>query len=504
MTLAYLARGNFMSDSVSVTLPYPTGIDETTICVALVDTGHPTANVLPNTPDGWALLGRLEGGGGTYGVDAGPRAIHVYMRQAVGPSDDEPTFTIITGTESRIGGAIFGITRDTAKVLRYAIATGADTSSGTAFSVAGSSNLAWTTDDFAWIGAVVNTDTSASAEAITAAGITFSAVTERGDSSSTIGADATRIVSTATVTAGTATVATTTTATLGAAATGVAAILRLREAVADAGSGTITATYDDTLSRVSLVIAGMDTNSTMVTIERSTDGIIWTQVRGSVGAAISAGALTVPLWDYEFSPNVLNTYRVTAYNAGNVVSDIETTTVTPELTQVWLKSIAHPFLNRVVTPVSGPDIRVTRAARTGVFPVKGRTYPIAVNDIRNARSWTQQLRTETAEDATVMGYVMAAGDVMLIQAPPDCITTPTGYVTIGDVDEAWHPLRPLRRTWTLPCQEVAPPGPYVVPATATWDTVIAMYGDWDAVIAANLTWTDLMSLIGDPSQVIVP
>lgn len=75
---------------------------------------------------------------------------------------------------------------------------------------------------------------------------------------------------------------------------------------------TITATYDDTeaLGRVRLNFSGYSTDADYATVERSTDQINWTLVRGGDKAALSGGA--GHLDDYEFQANVQNYYRVTA------------------------------------------------------------------------------------------------------------------------------------------------------------------------------------------------
>jgi hypothetical protein len=188
----------------------------------------------------------------------------------------------------------------------------------------------------------------------------------------------------------------------------------------------------------------------------------------------------------------------------------QTSSITPTLTTsdggcasaIWLKSIARPFLNQAVDVVLRNPSTVTRPARVGIFDVVGRTLPIAVSDVHSSRRWTMYLRTETQEAADNLDYLMASGDVLLIQTPPGC-TVPSGYVVVGDVTRESHPLRPLRMTWTLPCTEVAPPSSDVVGVVGTWQTVISTYATWTEVIAARASWADLITLVGDPSEVIV-
>jgi hypothetical protein len=73
---------------------------------------------------------------------------------------------------------------------------------------------------------------------------------------------------------------------------------------------TIGVTHDSTLSRVRIAVESAPPDADYVTIERSADGgITWTTVRG--GDAVMLVDDACQLDDYEFAPNVLNTYRAT-------------------------------------------------------------------------------------------------------------------------------------------------------------------------------------------------
>lgn len=183
--------------------------------------------------------------------------------------------------------------------------------------------------------------------------------------------------------------------------------------------------------------------------------------------------------------------------------DEQTSSLTPTLTAVWLKSISRPFLNQTVQVIYGASHAVTRPARVGVFDIVGRTLPVAVSDVRTSRRWTMLLRTDTETTADALDLILASGDVLYLQGPPACGLI-VCYLAVQDVVRTNHPLRQWRITWDLPVIEVAAPGPDVVGSTVTWASVLAAYGTWAAVIAAHPTWADLLTLIGDPSEVIVP
>lgn len=89
---------------------------------------------------------------------------------------------------------------------------------------------------------------------------------------------------------------------------------------------TVTATYDDTLSRV-VINANALAAANTATIERSTDQLAWTTVRGGEDVAVSAGSLASTVYDYEFSPNVANYYRVRGASSAAITFVSTTATV---------------------------------------------------------------------------------------------------------------------------------------------------------------------------------
>ena len=228
--------------------------------------------------------------------------------------------------------------------------------------------------------------------------------------------------------------------------------------------------------------------------ERSPNGVRWTTVRGGSAVTIT-GADTAALDDYEFVPGAVNHYRVTA-GADVFIDDI-----TPAQTAVWLKSITRPFLNRAVEVVGHSDIR--RAARTGVFEVKGRSDPIAVTDVRSSRRWELTVMVQTVSDADALELVFASGDPLYVQTD-GTRDIPGGYVVVDDMTRRRYGRLSARRYFDLPMRNVAAPGPDVVGATSTWETLLAEFGTWADVLAAFGTWADVAEYVASPDVVIVP
>jgi hypothetical protein len=75
----------------------------------------------------------------------------------------------------------------------------------------------------------------------------------------------------------------------------------------------LTCTYDDTLSRVLLAATALGSAADTALFEVSTDQIHWTVVRGGSAVTVATGAASV--YHYEFSPGIVNYYRVSAVDA---------------------------------------------------------------------------------------------------------------------------------------------------------------------------------------------
>jgi hypothetical protein len=186
---------------------------------------------------------------------------------------------------------------------------------------------------------------------------------------------------------------------------------------------------------------------------------------------------------------------------------METATITPHLGgRVWFRSIQYPSLD---TPVTVTDFSgIGRKARTGVFPVKGRSAPISVHDVRGSQEFTVEVTTDTPLAELRMDAILALGGPMFLHVPADC-PVPGGYVAIGDTDaiRRTRSARSDRRYFTLPCTVVTAPAPDVVGTTVTWGTIYNLYGSWEAVYAAHPAYRGpdgLLELVGDPEDLFAP
>ena len=79
---------------------------------------------------------------------------------------------------------------------------------------------------------------------------------------------------------------------------------------------TLTATYLSDLSRVRVAFTSAPAGADYALIERSTDGVNWTTLRGGANVPINAGAGKID--DYEFPAGKLTTYRASYIDAADI------------------------------------------------------------------------------------------------------------------------------------------------------------------------------------------
>lgn len=174
----------------------------------------------------------------------------------------------------------------------------------------------------------------------------------------------------------------------------------------------------------------------------------------------------------------------------------ETGSITPTFTQVWIKNLQRPYMNTALsTPVG--ELSIKQDARAGVFPIKGRSLPVAVTDVRGGKSFTIGAQLVDASERDRLIQILKAGEPILLHIPPGNIRLDSMYAVIGDIeydDEAsimWMPL-----------SEVAAPAASIVGNTVLWSDIIATYATWADLIAAKATWADVLASTGDPTDII--
>ncbi len=230
------------SNPITAAPAWPTGYtptaDDLAVCVAV--SKHDT-EATPTIDQGFSNPeGSASGGGGTFGAGTGPARL-TYFTKTLAGGDTAPTVSLAGTNTGRTLQAVIFIIKSEAVGATFSLATafGAETTAGTGWSQATSSDPGITNEDLLLVGYGVRDDQHAgfSAMGITATSATISAVTERADAVTSQGNDQGIAVGSAKVTAGTGTAAPVITGTIGSSESGEVGVLRIREV---SGNATVT------------------------------------------------------------------------------------------------------------------------------------------------------------------------------------------------------------------------------------------------------------------------
>ncbi|MFI6560403.1 hypothetical protein [Streptomyces sp. NPDC050534] len=396
MTISYGASGTLAQHTDTVTPALPAGAAAGQLAVLQVVSAHPNLNV-PSTPSGWSLVGSFTGGGGTFGLNTGPRRLTFFTRVLVG-GDGAPTTAIPSGSSgSLIGARVFTLSRTAGTGWRWAISFGEDTVSDTSFSAACSTSLTWAAGDFCVLGYAWNTQTaSTTARAVTATGITFATATSHLGDAITSGNGGRLTMAESSVTAGSGTQAPTVTTTLTAAATGVGALLRVREASSD-----VNASAQSVFPPRNLVSAtGLaGDNIVSATLYRQV-GTTLTPVRAASNIDVT-GQATLLRVDAEQPFGVSMNYAAVLTDLfgqqWTVYSGPITSTVTSDVISDAIRGVGAAV--KIEAPLGWK-----RDRNTTQFNVNGRI--IVQGKPRSARSGTIVARTETDGDGDALNGVL--------------------------------------------------------------------------------------------------
>lgn len=233
----HFGTGTAVAGTTSVSPALPASWAPGDIAVVSVASNHTTEATEPAC-SGYTKQGTLNGGGGSQGAGTGNRRLTYFTRE-LQSGDSNPTVTLATGNAMIAAATVLrlgtGYTLDS-----IAVATGAETTAGTGWTQAMTSNPGIDTADALVLACAVRDTSNSTVEGITATGATFGTVTERADLSSETGNDLALHVSTCLVSTGPASAAPTRTATHSTSETGVMGVLRVRaiSAGGDPGEGT--------------------------------------------------------------------------------------------------------------------------------------------------------------------------------------------------------------------------------------------------------------------------
>lgn len=224
----YVSQGAAVAGTTSITTAaYGTDWAAGDLGVCVVASNHSTTESTEPTVDGFTKIGTLNGGGGSQGAGTGNRRLTFFTRELQAGDDTTPAISLSTGNVMIAAITILkkraGYTWDTA-----VSAFGAETTAGTSWSEAMTTDPGFSAEDMLIAACAVRDTSDSSAEGFSATGATFGTLTERIDLSSETGNDIALHVATAPVLTGPSSAAGTRTATHSTSESGVMGVLRVR------------------------------------------------------------------------------------------------------------------------------------------------------------------------------------------------------------------------------------------------------------------------------------
>ncbi|OSC76554.1 hypothetical protein B5180_01850 [Streptomyces sp. BF-3] len=201
---------------------------------------------------------------------------------------------------------------------------------------------------------------------------------------------------------------------------------------------------------------------------------------------------TTVVEDYEAPLGVQVRYYLKIWTGSSYRSVLSDPVTIPEppSTEIVIKDPGLPARQTTAVVSKGGQPQWTRRARQGVNPVRGRSRPIVISDVRTSREGTMTLVTETAEDLASMWWLLETGNVLLIQWP-SLWGERDVYVSVGDVVEAPYIeyAEYTDRSWTIPLTEVDRPiGGVTGSAGRTWATVLSDHADAMDLLTSYASW----------------
>lgn len=225
-------------------------------------------------------------------------------------------------------------------------------------------------------------------------------------------------------------------------------------------------------------------------------GITWARTIQTAKANIGSGTFTV-------SGGATAVSRALVISIAPHMSS-QSSSITPVLDDVWIKSLGRPFLNRPVTCVGNPVI--TRGSRASIDAVVGQSLPIGTDERRESRAVRTTVTFHRPTERSDFNVIIGTGDPLFFHTPVGH-PLPTMYTIIDNTVENRPVVNPRCndddwRQFELPLREIATPGASVSGSEGTWQTVIDTYVSWSAVLAAKPTWLALTELVGSVSEVV--
>ncbi|SDI19135.1 DUF6701 domain-containing protein [Propionivibrio dicarboxylicus] len=455
-----LTTSGSTSGTTSLSVPYPTGITAGDMLVLAVGNKYATGSA-PVTPSGWTLAIQQSGGIDTgTGNDRGQVYSTIFTKQALGTESGNLTVAV-TGANTSMA-RMFRYTKTPGSYWETAVTSGVDNTPGTTWSITAAANPGITAGDIVFVASALNGNQVTNwTQALTTAGVTYSAVAERNDTTSGTGNDMGLIVADFTATAGTATgvpvysMAGATGFATTYSPTGASSFLRLRQSTTTLSTG-----VDPGAASIAPGAGATDVNYFWLQTSSFTESVISVTVNLSTNSGIARLAITDSAdaeLGFTTSPVVgLNT--ITINPAGTM-----TATTTSSKFKVRVTPSSHADMPAVpggayaitapVTTWVGPNVHVGSDTNVNALTIDNLSPTSATSTsgspgyLANTLKWTTSLSSDFAltsgsvvyrwADASTTAEVPAEGSSPTVgstngTATVACVVSSTGAVTFVD------------------------------------------------------------------------
>lgn len=184
--------------------------------------------------------------------------------------------------------------------------------------------------------------------------------------------------------------------------------------------------------------------------------------------------------------------------------------ITPTVSRCWLKSLDRPFLNREFDIADVSDIRINSRGRLDF--VEGETYALYQRQVSSGEQFVLSVYSHSRGERQWINHMVKSGDVIFVQPhnPDGSALVPEhdivrGHYAITNAVEERTSRRTTRRIHSLSLVRVVEPSADVYGQMSSWQTVLDTYETWqDLIEQSGETWFDLLDLVADPREVVVP
>lgn len=253
---------------------------------------------------------------------------------------------------------------------------------------------------------------------------------------------------------------------------------------------TVTATTNAATARAIITVTwtGVTPVPAVATVQRVNEDGTVVPVRGADPAALVAGQ-----WigdDYEAPLDASFYYQATSTDAPGVTLTSPLYSLSSQ-GDTWLKHPGRPAMNMRLTIRRGPDWE--REAVQGLFPVLGRSRPVAVGMVRGSRTGDLEVGTATETQRSALLGLLADGDTLFLSTPAG-YGVGSMYVSVGSVTEARVTGygKAEERIFTLPLTEVDRPPGGALAVGNTWGDVLTRYPSWQQALTTEGTWAGIL------------